>query len=106
MGPHGAKFGPRKKIGHLLEGSAVLQGNAQQTSNDIVERHNLGCDIRTFDSEKEFYGVRVVMDAEIQHAMTANADLLGEVIVPVGEGEPLAHESHSLLNGSSGAGAF
>ena len=85
------KFDPREEIPELLRWRPILQGDAQQTGDDVVQPDQLGGAVGAFHTQKDFSGVRVVMDAEVEGPLTGNADLLGDMVPAVGEGQPMAH---------------
>jgi len=86
-----SKLGACEEIAEFLKRSAVLQCNTHQTGNDIVETDQLGRAVGPFETKKDFSWVFVVMDAEVERALTGNPDFLGDVIASVGEGKAGAH---------------
>ena len=89
-GPAWGKLGPCKEISDLFEGCAVLQGNAHQTGDDVVETDDLRSAVSPFHPKEEFGWGWIVVDGKIQRA-SANADLLGDVVATRREGKALAH---------------
>jgi hypothetical protein len=90
-GATGRKFSPRQEISEFPEPKSTLKGHAQQPGNDIVQRHRLAGDVGTFDAENDLSRLRIVVDGEIQNAMTGDTNFLGSMIPAVGEDEALAH---------------
>jgi hypothetical protein len=86
------KFGSSEEIAHLLKPvCAVLQGDAHQAGNDVVQTDQFGGAVGAFHAQEDFGGVDIVRDADIKRALTSDSDFLGDVIPASGEGEAVAH---------------
>jgi hypothetical protein len=80
-------FGFRKEIAELLErGSTILQRDAHQTGNNVVEPDQFGRAVGSFEAQKDFRGVFVVVDADVLRALSSDAEFLSNVRVASGEG--------------------
>ena len=73
------EFGASEEIAELLKGSAVLEGDAQQAGDDVVQTDQLGGAVGAFQAEKDFSGVRIVMNADVESPLTRNAEFLRAV---------------------------
>ena len=70
------KFSASEEIAHLIKRSAVLLGNTHQASNHVVETDQFRRAVRAFQAKKDFCRLFVVMDAEVERALTRNSDFL------------------------------
>jgi len=91
-----SKFSPSEEIADLLKRSAVLQGYAHQAGDNVVETDQFRSAVGPFEAKKDFCGVFVVMDAEVERALAGDLDLLCDVIAAVGEGEAGAHAATTI----------
>jgi len=89
----GRKLGTSEEIADLLKRSAVLQREAHQAGDDVVEADQFGGTVWTLHAEEDFRWVFIVMDAEVERALAGNFDFLCDVMVTVGKGTAGAHEA-------------
>ena len=80
-----SKLSPCEEIADLLKRSAVLQGNAHQAGDYVVEANQFIGTVRTLHSEKGFYRSLVVMDAEVERALGSDFHFLRDVVAAGGE---------------------
>jgi hypothetical protein len=76
--PAWGKFGASEEIAELLKGSTVLQGDAHQTGHYVIETDDLRCAVGAFHSKEEFGWLGVVINAEVERALSRDTDFLGE----------------------------
>ena len=75
-----SKFGVCKEITDLLKGSAILQSQTHQAGDDVVETDQFRRTVGSFETKKDFCRVFVIMDAEVERALTSDPDFLCDVI--------------------------
>ena len=92
-----SELGACEEIADLLKWSAVLQGNAHQAGNYVVETDQFGGAVRAFDAQEDFCRLRVVMDAQVERALASDSDLLRDVVTTVGKGKAGGHRPPKLL---------
>lgn len=81
-----------EEIGELFE-ACILQGDAHEAGNGVVERDDLRGAIMTFHQKEDHRGGRIIMYGDVERALISDADLLGDVVSTRGEGEARAHDS-------------
>ena len=64
---------------------AVQQGETHQASDDVVETDQIGGAVSSFRTKEDFCRVFVVMNADIERALSGDLDLLCDVISAGGE---------------------
>jgi len=89
----GLEFGAGEEIADLLKRSAVLQREAHQAGDDVVEADQFGGTVWTLHAEEDFRWMFVVMDAEVERALASDSDFLCDVMATVGKGTAGAHEA-------------
>lgn len=89
--PAWGKLGAREEIPELFKGCPVLQRDAHQAGNDVVECDGLGGAVRAFDAKEDFGRGLIIVDRDIQGA-SANPDLLDDVVTTSGEGQASTHD--------------
>ena len=95
-----SKFGPSEEITDLLKWSTVLQSQAHQAGDYVVETDQFRRAVGPFEAKKYFCGVFVVMGAEVEGTLAGDSDFLCDVRAAVGEGKAGAHAattSRSIL---------
>src|SRR5687768_10084313 len=85
-------------------GATVLQRKTHQTGNHVAEADQFGGTVSAFDAQKGFGRMFVVMDADVERAMTSDFDFLCDVLTTGRERTPLAHDVSSSSEIASGAG--
>jgi hypothetical protein len=90
-GTTGFELGASEEIADLLQRCAVLQGDAHQASDNVVEPDQFGGTISAFQSRKDFRRSCVIVDADVERAEASNLDLLRDMFAAIGEGKPVAH---------------
>jgi len=85
-GPHGANWAPARKLPTFSSGGAVLQRETHQAGYHIVEPDQFRRAVWAFDAKENFFGVCVVMDAEIERALPSDLHFLRDVEATSREG--------------------
>jgi hypothetical protein len=86
-----SKLGTSEEIANLPKRSAVLQSQTHETGDHVVEADQLRGAVWTFEPQEDFCGVLVVMDAEVERALTGDFDFLRDVVAAGGESQAGAH---------------
>lgn len=87
-----SKLSPSEEIADLLQcGGAVLQGETAQAGNDVVEGDEFAGAVRPLDPEEEFSRLRIVMDADVERALSGDPNLLCGMVAAGGEGQASTH---------------
>ena len=87
----GRKLGTSEEIADLLKRSAVLQREAHQAGDDVVEADQFGGTVWTLQTKEDFGWMYIVMDAEVERALAGNSDLLCGMVAAGGEGTAVGH---------------
>ena len=90
-GATGLELCASEELADLLQWSAILQGDAHQASDDIVQADQFRGTVRAFQSKKDFRRSGVIVDADVERALASDPDLLRDMISPGREGQPSAH---------------
>lgn len=61
-GPAWGKLGAREEIADLFDGCTILQGDAQQAGNDVVEGDGLGGAVSPFHPKEDLGRGLIIMD--------------------------------------------
>lgn len=89
--PTWSKLGACEEITDLPKRSVGLQGQTHQAGHHVVETDQFRGTVWPFQAKEDFGGMFIIMDAQVERALTGNSDLLCDVIPAVGEGEAGAH---------------
>ena len=63
------KFGFCEEIDELLKGSTMLQRDAYQTGNYVVEADQFGRAVHSFDAKKDFRWSFAVINGDVERAL-------------------------------------
>lgn len=75
----GLKLGACEEIADFREWCSMLERDARQTGDYVVEPDQFRRAVSTFEPEEEFRGLVVVVDADVQGSLAGDLDLLGDV---------------------------
>jgi len=67
------------------QAEAILQSQTHYAGNHVVPPDQFRGAVQSFDAEEDFSGLRVVMDADVEHELAGDADFLGDVMTTAGE---------------------
>lgn len=98
-GAAGLTFGASEEITGVLKRSAVLEGQAHQASDYVIEVDQFRRTAQTFQVKEDFGGVGIVIDADVQRPLIGNPDLWGDVRLARGEDGTLAQDGCSVSLG-------
>jgi hypothetical protein len=84
----------------------MLECEAHLTGNNVVEADQFRGIASAFDAKKDFRGVFVRMNGDVERAVAGDFYFLGDVLTTGAERKPLAHDVSSSSEMTSGPALF
>ena len=88
-----SKFRVSEEIADVLKRSTILQSETHQAGDNVVETDQFRRTVRALQAKKNFTRLLIVMDADVERALSRDFDFLREVMTAVGEGKTGTHEA-------------